>query len=89
MIKLSWDALADHCGQDIPDNESPTNIGDIGIVARLTGMNRRALYRYRRDGLSIWQADDIAVNLGVHPSAIWHNWYELTAVLGEDEAQHG
>jgi hypothetical protein len=89
MIRLSWNNLADYCGQDLPDNESPTNIGDIGIVSRITGINRRALYKYRRDGLTVWQADDIACNLGVHPSAIWHDWYELTAVLGEDEANHG
>jgi hypothetical protein len=42
MIRLSWDNLADYCGQDLPDNESPTNIGDIGIVSRITGINRRS-----------------------------------------------
>lgn len=88
-IRLLWDALADHCGQDITANDQPTNIGDIGMVARLTGMNRRALYRYRTDGLTVWQADDIACNLGVHPSAIWTDWYEQTAIADEEEARHG
>jgi hypothetical protein len=85
-IKLSWVQLADFCGQDIqPDNDT-TNIGDIGVVHRITGMSRSTLYGYRRYGLTVWQADDIAVNLGVHPSAIWPDWYEVTAAL-DQEAQ--
>ena len=85
-IKLSWVQLADFCGQDTqPDNDT-TNIGDIGVVHRITGMSRSTLYGYRRHGLSVWQADDIAVNLGVHPSAIWPDWYEVTAAL-DQEAQ--
>jgi lambda repressor-like predicted transcriptional regulator len=89
MTRLSWDNLAAWCGQDLPDNESPTNIGDIGIVSRMTGINRGTLYNNRRNGFTVWQADDIACNLGVHPSAIWPDWYELTAVDDEEEARHG
>jgi hypothetical protein len=86
MITLSWHRLADFCGQDFqPDNDT-TNIGDIGVVARITGINRHTVYNYRRHGLTIWQADDIACNLGVHPSAIWPDWYEVTATL-DQEAQ--
>jgi hypothetical protein len=85
-IKLSWVQLADFCGQDEPQNDDPVNIGDIGTVHRITGINRHTLYNYRRYGLTVWQADDIAVNLGVHPSAIWHDWYTITAIL-DQEAQ--
>jgi len=86
MIRLPWNELADFCGQDFqPDNDT-TNIGDIGVVSRITGINRHALYANKRNGFTIWQADDIACNLGVHPSAIWPDWYEVTATL-DQEAQ--
>jgi len=88
MIRLSWDALAEHCGQDVQPDNHTTIIGDIGVVHRITGIKQSTLYGYRRQGLTIWQADDIAVNLGVHPSAIWRDWYEITAVL-DQEARHG
>jgi hypothetical protein len=86
MIKLSWKELADFCGQQFDPTNEITNITDIGIVSRLTGVNRHSLYGYTRHGLSVWQADDIACNLGVHPSAIWPKWYEITAAL-DQEAQ--
>lgn len=76
--KLSWQPLAEFCGQELPPDAATTHITDIGIVANLTGINRRTLHNYRRNGLTIWQADDIACTLGVHPSAIWARWYELT-----------
>jgi lambda repressor-like predicted transcriptional regulator len=83
-IKLPWTQLAEFCGQQYDPTNEITNISDIGIVSRLTGINRHTLYNYIRHGLSVWQADDIAVALGVHPSAIWPRWYEITGNLDQE-----
>lgn len=40
-------------------------------VAEACGVERRTVVRWKRDGLSIQQADDIAVQLGTHPAELW------------------
>ncbi|HEU5151117.1 MAG TPA: hypothetical protein VFU19_11500 [Iamia sp.] len=34
-------------------------------------MNRRNVHRWRHEGLTVAQADHLAILLGHHPSAIW------------------
>lgn len=38
---------------------------------------RTRVYRWRRNGLTVREADELATLLGQHPSAIWPEWYEV------------
>lgn len=38
---------------------------------------RRQVYRWRKTGLTINEADQIAVAMSLHPSLIWPEWYEV------------
>ena len=40
-------------------------------AARALDVNPRQIYRWRRTGVSWAQADELAVRVGVHPSAVW------------------
>jgi hypothetical protein len=55
----------------------PTNITD---AAQLIGRTARCLEMWRANEamLSENQADMIAVRLGLHPSAIWPDWFDTT-----------
>lgn len=35
------------------------------------GVTDRTIFRYRRHGLTIRQADHAAIAIGVHPAAVW------------------
>ena len=43
-------------------------------LARLTGVHRRQIYRWRTDGLSEYHADIAACHLGLHPANVWPDW---------------
>jgi hypothetical protein len=49
------------------------------------GYGRDALYQWRQRGLTDILADQIACRLGVHPSAIWGEWWWHTAPVPEPE----
>lgn len=35
----------------------------------------RKLARWRQQGLTVWQADQVAVVLGCHPCELWPSWW--------------
>ena len=40
--------------------------------------NNHAVYRYMKEGIPLFTADRICCkHLGVHPTAVWHDWYAL------------
>ncbi len=44
-------------------------------LARAAGIQRRQIERWKVTGLTEAQADHLACRLGVHPSAIWPDWW--------------
>ena len=57
-------------------------------VAHRFGIGYETLQRWNADGsmLSEWQADEVAVRGGVHPSEIWPNWFDIP--LTQDTWRH-
>jgi len=47
------------------------------MLASLIGTGRSTIYKWRREGVTIETADRIAIGLGLHPSALWLEWYRL------------
>lgn len=43
------------------------------------GINREQASRWRKDGVPLDVADDLACALGEHPSAIWPEWWEVAS----------
>lgn len=55
------------------------NVQTISIVGKahsVLGFDRNLIYRWIKDGLSIDAADRVAVQLGLHPSVIWPDWFQ-------------
>lgn len=47
---------------------------DVGLVLGHRGeclARRRWVERLKREGLTVWQADELATRLGAHPLAVW------------------
>lgn len=40
-------------------------------TARALGIHPRMVYRWRHNGLTWAQADELAVRLGLHPATVW------------------
>lgn len=49
----------------------------LETLALAVGARRTSVYRWRRNGLSVLQADRIAIALGLHPSTLWPEWYNI------------
>jgi hypothetical protein len=47
---------------------------DADIALRI-GVNREMIRRYRRLGVDPFEADRLAVSLGMHPATIWPEWW--------------
>lgn len=45
------------------------------LLAELLGVSRRMVCRWRSGGVPDSRADWVACRLGVHPSAIWPDWF--------------
>lgn len=61
--------------------------GSGTVLADLTGFARRTMVRWKADGVPLSRADELAVALGVHPSAIWHDeWWAACAAVDEGAA---
>lgn len=46
----------------------------VSHAAKVLGVTRHAIYKVRRRGLSEFQADELAVRAGWHPTEIWDDW---------------
>jgi hypothetical protein len=51
--------------------------GPILAIATRVGVNRRSVFRWRKAGLDYRAADRAACALGLHPSAVWPEWWEV------------
>ena len=51
----------------------------VGDVAATTGFDRRTVASWAQAGICETYADRCAVALGVHPSAVWDDWWEPTS----------
>lgn len=61
-------AIVGTCKQEVDVN--------LSDVAEVMGVSKRAVVRYVAEGIPVWRADQLAVALGVHPSAIWPDWFD-------------
>lgn len=52
---------------------------DVAALADLVGVAPRSVHRWSIEGVPLNRADEVAVALGVHPSAIWPQWYEVAS----------
>jgi hypothetical protein len=46
-------------------------------LAYLTGIPARTIHRWMHAGISDHQADRAAIALGLHPSLIWTEWFDI------------
>jgi hypothetical protein len=51
-------------------------------IAEAVGADFHTVYKWKNHGIQInqWYADKYAIRLGLHPSAIWVDWFALEAV---------
>lgn len=67
-------------GQPRRHNGDPaTGYAELGA---LLGVSRTTLRRWRTDGLTLAQADELAVRLGFMPHEVWDRWYPVSAAQG-------
>lgn len=57
--------------------EVDVHLADVG---ELIGISHRSVARFVAEGIPEYRADQLAIALGVHPCAIWPDWYQRTAV---------
>lgn len=50
-------------------------VATVVDVCQPTGCARRTAFRWAATGIPLTTADEVAIRLGVHPSAIWSNWF--------------
>ena len=48
-------------------------------IADLLGIHVRRYYRLRAKGISVHQADQVCVRLGMHPGEVWPEWFTEAA----------
>lgn len=48
----------------------------LKTVCRVLGIPERQAYRWRQQGLTVDQADELACRLGVHPNRLWPSWFD-------------
>lgn len=48
-------------------------------LATTLGLSVKAVRQWSTRGLCTLQADDVAIRLGLHPSAIWNDWFASIA----------
>jgi DNA invertase Pin-like site-specific DNA recombinase len=54
----------------------------ISAIAEAVGADFHTVYKWKHKNIHInqWYADKYAIRLGLHPSAIWNDWFSLEAV---------
>ena len=58
----------------------------LSALARALGRHRPQLYRWRAHGLTVDQADGLALRLGLHPVEIWgEDWWRVTLAPIDEE----
>lgn len=62
-------------GFGVPSHRNPI-YASVDEVAAEAGTTRRQWYRWRRQGVPLWEADRMAVTLGRHPAELWPQWWE-------------
>lgn len=80
-MKLDAEPLVRFCERKYqPRNEDyRANTGITEVVSLMTGTSRNTVLRWLKEGVSVWNADRIAIKrLGVHPSAVWPDWFDLS-----------
>jgi len=55
-------------------------------IADLLQVDRHTIYRWRHNGLTINQADTLAIRLGHHPTTIWGDqwWADIEPMVDDD-----
>lgn len=74
MERLSWAALMEYVERRYEAPATLGHIGEVGMAYAVLGIGREKLYRWKRDGVTMFGADEAAGALGVHPSTIWPEW---------------
>lgn len=67
LIEVRWRA----------PNAFVSHIGVDGQAARVLGIDRRAVNRWRHRGLTCRAADRVATALNLHPANLWPDWLEV------------
>ena len=82
--RFSFRVVEEHIARRYPDPDhvrqecaathgTPTAAPWCAIVLDVT---RRRVLTWRARGVSFYDADEIAVRLGQHPSALWPDWWQ-------------
>lgn len=66
-------------GQGIPR-------GGLKLVAKAAGVDPKTVQKWRRQGMTIWQADRIAIRVGLMPHDVWGPGW--TKALGQGQGRH-
>ena len=61
----------------LPMSELESRLGDASAaeLATVLHVSSRTVFRYRKHGLNVIQADRAAVAAGYHPAEVWQNWW--------------
>lgn len=46
-------------------------------VSTILNVTNRRVLQWRERGVAYYDADEIAIRLGLHPSELWPNWWQL------------
>ena len=66
----------------VTDNEGSRHARtELASLHDATGLSKISIWRYRTEGVPMWQADKLATTLGYHPCELWPDFY-----TPEDEA---
>lgn len=68
--------------------EDALRAGSVPMSAAALGVDSRQVYRWRAQGVTWAQADELAIRVGLHPGDVWGRaWWEL--VDAEEGDEHG
>ncbi len=59
-------------------------LNDSRLAVELDATSRATVVRWRRMGLTEWQADRLATVMGLHPSVLWPDLYAQAATVLEE-----
>ena len=84
-IRLDFDVVEQYVARTWPDpngmrqrqSEIHGRIVAAPWVAVVLGASRSQVLGWRQRDIAYWDADWVATSLGVHPSAMWPDWYRL------------